>query len=216
MKQSLLILCFIILAAACTTKHPCPSQNRTGLPLFINEVSETNVHADDLHKLRVGESVKAYSLGRWLDPNNSGIMHEGGIIYRMENDSAWNLQPDLPVKLPFTQSQAKLTLDDEDHLRAEIEVRSNEQRKLYQLIKKASDEATERIDVLNESLVIGQKLAQQNKNLKAELAQNRENNQKLLKVQAELKEKLEALLKFTQKRESDKIKSGFRRDQYEQ
>jgi hypothetical protein len=44
--------------------------------------------------VRYPETVKAYPVGRYVDPNNDLIMHGAQIIYRVETTARWNLHPD--------------------------------------------------------------------------------------------------------------------------
>ena len=44
--------------------------------------------------VRYPESVKAYPVGRYVDPNNRYVMHEQHTIYRVETTTKWNLHPD--------------------------------------------------------------------------------------------------------------------------
>ncbi len=44
--------------------------------------------------VRYPETVKAYPIGRYIDPNNDLIMHGAHTIYRIETTARWNLHPD--------------------------------------------------------------------------------------------------------------------------
>lgn len=46
--------------------------------------------------LRYAEVVRAYHVGRQVDPNHPGLMSEGHPIYRIEVSSRWNLHPGSP------------------------------------------------------------------------------------------------------------------------
>ena len=46
--------------------------------------------------LRYAEVVRAYHVGRQVDPNHPGLMAEGHPIYRIEVSSRWNLHPGSP------------------------------------------------------------------------------------------------------------------------
>ncbi len=41
-------------------------------------------------RLRTSEIVKAYPIGRYVDPASGRVMHEKHTIYRVEEDAAWN------------------------------------------------------------------------------------------------------------------------------
>ena len=52
-----------------------------------------------VESVRRGEVIRAYHLGRYVDPSQSGVMHEQHPVYRVEAESRWNLLPgqDHPV-----------------------------------------------------------------------------------------------------------------------
>ena len=129
-KPILLILIFIFLAAACSS-NKMPSQAQSRPHASLNEVSGNYIHSDTKSNLRYGESLKAYSLGRRVDANDPSLLHEAGLVYRIESDSSWNLQPQMPKNIPYAGSSITATKDNENFLSAEIEVKANEQRKLY-------------------------------------------------------------------------------------
>lgn len=43
--------------------------------------------------IRYPELTRAYHVGRYADPNDSMVMHEQHIVYRIEEMSRWNLRP---------------------------------------------------------------------------------------------------------------------------
>ena len=204
------LVSILIWAAACTSKVPPQLPPRP--PLFINEVSGSSVRTADMPLLRYGENIKAYSVGRHIDPADPSVMHEGSIVYRIERDSAWNLQPGLPPKIPFAGEAAKSVGDNEDALRAEIEVKANEQRLLYRYIKEASEEAAGQMDALQSSAQISRKLLEQNKLLKGRLSESELKNKKLQADLSKVKDQLQVLLKFYKKTQEEKIQSKFRRE----
>ena len=46
--------------------------------------------------VRYGEVVRAYNVGRYVDPNHPETMEEGHAIYRIEVSARWNLHPGSP------------------------------------------------------------------------------------------------------------------------
>ena len=60
--------------------------------------------------VRYPEIVKAYYVGRYIDPNNPLVMEGRHVIYRVETTARWNLHPDDPAAvlsgpaLAFTNS----------------------------------------------------------------------------------------------------------------
>jgi len=47
----------------------------------------------DTSAIRYPESVRAYHVGRYADPNDDLVMHEQHVIYRVEENTRWNLHP---------------------------------------------------------------------------------------------------------------------------
>jgi hypothetical protein len=47
----------------------------------------------DVSGVRTNQIVKAYGIGRYVDPSDCRIMHERHVIYRLEESSGWKLQP---------------------------------------------------------------------------------------------------------------------------
>ncbi|MGH7989864.1 MAG: hypothetical protein ACREDS_06745, partial [Limisphaerales bacterium] len=67
-------------------------------------VSGMTLTTGDMESVRYGENMKAYLIGRYVDPNNGLVMHEAHTIYRVETTAKWNLHPDVypyaPGNLP--------------------------------------------------------------------------------------------------------------------
>jgi hypothetical protein len=207
MINKITALVLLIISVACTSKQ---AEIKVVTLPAINKSIGAVIHQTDKSKLRYGEALKAYSLGRSVDPLDNSVMHEAGILYRLESSSAWNLQPGLPLNMPYTEPEQK-NQDNVEQLKAEIEVKANEQRALYNYLKQAADKASGQIDVLQESTAISHKLLAQNKLLKEKLSFSETQKIKLTEDLLKLKKQIAILLKFYQQKEADKIKSQFRR-----
>jgi hypothetical protein len=48
---------------------------------------------EPIETVRYGEVVRAYHLGRYVDPNHPEAMHEQHPVYRIEVSARWNLHP---------------------------------------------------------------------------------------------------------------------------
>ena len=48
---------------------------------------------EPVEAVRYGEVVRAYHLGRYVDPNHPETMHEQHPVYRIEVSARWNLHP---------------------------------------------------------------------------------------------------------------------------
>jgi hypothetical protein len=51
---------------------------------------------EPLEAVRYGEVVRAYHIGRFVDPNHPETMHEQHSVYRIETSARWNLHPGPP------------------------------------------------------------------------------------------------------------------------
>ena len=84
-----------LLLVACAAKPP-----RT-VDISAHAVPGTTLPSEGIESVRYAENIKEYPLGRYIDPNNSRIMHEGHNIYRIETTAKWNLHPNEPVSVPL-------------------------------------------------------------------------------------------------------------------
>jgi hypothetical protein len=80
------------LVAGCATKKDVRSVQRIKVP-------STTLAADDITEVRTPETVKAYPVGRYTDPNFPDQMHERHTLYRREQATAWNYRPSRPYSL---------------------------------------------------------------------------------------------------------------------
>ena len=47
----------------------------------------------NLSAVRYPEVVRAYHIGRYVDPNDDQVMHEQHVVYRVEENTRWNFHP---------------------------------------------------------------------------------------------------------------------------
>lgn len=92
MKYLISLLIVSQLSACATRKQPKPET--------VAAISGTTVSRNDLPELRTRETVKAYAVGRYSDPNFPDAMHERHTVYRREQSPDWNYLPDPPVAPP--------------------------------------------------------------------------------------------------------------------
>ena len=81
-------------AVGCATKKESPSARRVDTP-------SPAIAAGDTSNVRTPETVKAYPVGRYTDPNFPDQMHERHTIYRREQSAQWNYRPSKPYALPL-------------------------------------------------------------------------------------------------------------------
>jgi hypothetical protein len=86
-----LILC---LCSGCATHH-------TVNPKPVAAVVADS--KDDEAEVETPDTVKAYPVGRYSDPNDPDVMHERHTLYRREESADWNYQPNAPYALPLAR-----------------------------------------------------------------------------------------------------------------
>lgn len=102
MKRSPILLLSLLALTACS--NPIPEKHRfvkrdaaTGA-LYAHEPRTEYEILEELpmegtgSATRIPETKKAYALRRYIDPANKRILHERGVIYRVEEDARWNLR----------------------------------------------------------------------------------------------------------------------------
>lgn len=81
MKKVFLIP-LLFLAACSTTKPPALALRPEPPP-----------PQTDNSAIRYPEAIRAYHIGRYVDPNNDLVMHEQHVLYRIEENPRWDLHP---------------------------------------------------------------------------------------------------------------------------
>jgi hypothetical protein len=103
MKTSALLILSTLAFAGCQVfdphvakAPPAPHVEAAPAPVAGTELDQNNVE-----NVRVGEALKAYPTGRYVDPNDPNVMHEAHTIYRREAGPDWNLNPNAPTVVPL-------------------------------------------------------------------------------------------------------------------
>ena len=99
MKPILLLLPLALLAGCESVPQSTPAPRSP--PTLTAPVSETDLDQHNTEKVRISETLKAYPVGRVIDPTDSNVMHESHVVYRREADASWNLEPNAPTVVPL-------------------------------------------------------------------------------------------------------------------
>ena len=75
----------------------CNSKTETLTEPECTIVAGKNIPVYAVRTVRDSEIIKTYKTGRYIDPENSNIMHEVGEIYVVKRSPSWNLRPNIPV-----------------------------------------------------------------------------------------------------------------------
>ena len=155
MKTKTLLLGAALLLGGCqlppqeAVKLPPPRLEPPPAPIAGPELDPENVE-----KVRVGESLKAYPVGRYVDPNDPSVMHEAHTIYRREAGANWNLNPNAPTVVPLGPVLAVADpAKTPNPLPAELEQRIAEQNQLMATLVEQNEALAAELAKLNKQIV---------------------------------------------------------------
>jgi hypothetical protein len=99
---NLILLAALVLYAGCESPKETASvaAPQPTVPV-VAPVSGTDLEMENLEKVRVGETLKSYPVGRYVDPQDPNVMHEAHVVYRKEAGASWNLNPNAPTVVPL-------------------------------------------------------------------------------------------------------------------
>ena len=132
-----------LLLAGCASSHPTAVDVGPGPLPQKHDVS-------DPASIRKPEQVKAYPVGRYEDPNNPDVMHEGHTVYRAETSPNWNTDPNEPTDLPLGPGEMATADPSEQHvaLTAELEQRLKQEDQLLQTTYEQNERLAQEIKAL--------------------------------------------------------------------
>jgi hypothetical protein len=99
-----LLIATVALCGGCESMQNMPAPARPPAAVLAPEaapVSGTDLDQHNLEKMRVGETLKSYPVGRFVDPADPNVMHEAHVVYRKEAGAGWNLNPNAPTVVPL-------------------------------------------------------------------------------------------------------------------
>jgi hypothetical protein len=132
-----------LLLAGCASSHPTAVDVGPGPLPQKHDVS-------DPASIRTPEQVKAYPVGRYEDPNDPDVMHEGHTIYRAETSPEWDTDPNEPTSLPLGPGEMAAADPAQQHttLTAELEQRLKQEDQLLQTTYEQNERLAEEIKAL--------------------------------------------------------------------
>ena len=132
-----------LLLAGCASSHPTAVDVGPGPLPQKHDVS-------DPASIRKPEQVKAYPVGRYEDPNDPDVMHEGHTIYRAETSPEWDTDPNEPTSLPLGPGEMAVADPSQEHtaLTAELEQRLKQEDQLLQNTYEQNKKLAEEIKAL--------------------------------------------------------------------
>lgn len=96
MNQFALYLLFLAVGLSSCTTMPKPEQVAAPAPKPKESIRKDYLKPRDTRRVRTGEFVKTYHLGRSVRGRAGSTMHEAHRVYRLEKPSRWNLMRDQP------------------------------------------------------------------------------------------------------------------------
>jgi hypothetical protein len=100
-KILLLVPAFALVGCQALTRQSAKAPPPPVMEPAPAPISGTELDQNNIEKVRVGESLKAYPVGRLVDPNDSNVMDEAHTVYRREAGASWNLNPNAPTVVPL-------------------------------------------------------------------------------------------------------------------
>lgn len=132
-------------------------------------------------RVRLSETIKAYPLGRYADPNRRGVMHEAHTIYRVKTTPKWNLAGRERTSTPATPTTARAELSPNELL-----VELNRQREATKFVMQSGQTVSGKLTDLATLFQQNQRtLAEQNADIRTELKATRKRLETLERKVAE-------------------------------
>jgi len=141
MKYLIPIVAAVCLCSGCATRKAVKSDPPTAVP-------GTSISQKKMPNVRTPETVKAYPVGRYSDPNFPDAMHERHTVYRREQSPDWNYLPDPPYALPLGPTVANSNPSPSYYVRADGETMNAQQRAYAEALQEQNRAMKKRIDSL--------------------------------------------------------------------
>jgi hypothetical protein len=162
--HAIILLC---LFSSCATRKEARSVRPT-------EVPGTLVAAAALPQIRTPETLKAYPVSRYTDPNFPDEMHERHTLYRREQSAAWNYHPSRPQALPLGPVTAVSSPSPSYYAKTNAEQINAQQKAYAEALLEQNRVMKERIDALQKNESVIQSLQSEVERLKKELDSRKE------------------------------------------
>lgn len=139
-----------LLAAGCESSKKPPPSIEASPP---SPVAGTDLDQGNTEKVRTGETLKAYPVGRFVDPNDPNVMHESHVVYRKEAGASWNLSPNAPTVVPLGPVLAVSDPSSQPNpLPAELEQKIAEQNQLMAALIEQNEALVAELAKLNKDI----------------------------------------------------------------
>jgi hypothetical protein len=147
--------------------------------------------------LRTGEQLREYRFGRYTDPGDSRVMHEGHPVYRVEQTSQWNLRPGNAATPSSRVAASPPSASTNDAVVAEV----NKQRAATRAVTEQTATLNQRLGEMAQAAGHSQELIKQTLAFKREMTALRD---RMDSFDAQLRERTPAAADRTPPRADDK------------
>ncbi|MBE2203676.1 MAG: hypothetical protein IAE94_05020 [Chthoniobacterales bacterium] len=131
----------VCLCSGCATRKVVKSDPPTAVP-------GSSISQKRMPSVRTPETVKAYPVGRYSDPNFPDAMHERHTVYRREQSPDWNYLPDPPYALPLGPTVANSNPSPSYYVRSDSETMNAQQRAYAEALQEQNRAMKKRIESL--------------------------------------------------------------------
>lgn len=128
-------------------------QAKAVAPPAAAPIAGSQMDQKSTENVRYGDSLKAYPINRYVDPNDPNVMHEGHVVYRREASAAWNLNPNAPTVVPLGPALAVADAAKQPNpLPAELEQKMAEQNQLVASLIEQNESLSKELARLNKDI----------------------------------------------------------------
>jgi len=156
---SALVLC---LCAGCATRKATIKSEAYTVP-------GTTLSRRAASEVRTPETVKAYPVGRYTDPDYPDEMHERHTLYRRETSPDWNYLPDAPYDVPLGPTVARSDPSPSYYVKTDSELMNAQQKAYAEALLEQNRAMKKRIDAMQEEAAKVPELKKQIDGLKRQL-----------------------------------------------
>jgi hypothetical protein len=148
----------------------CASNRNLGELNMSRPVPGTTLPGDDIESVRYSENIKAYNVGRYVDPNNGLVMHERHVVYRVETTPKWNLHPNAPATIALGPAVQIIDPARKDGpTTAEVIAEVNRQKAATQTVIDQGKRLNDTLMHISTALDASKQVAEQNRQLRTEI-----------------------------------------------
>jgi len=148
----------------------CASNRKLTVLNMPRSVPGMTLPSDDIESVRYSENIKAYNVGRYVDPNNALLMHERHVLYRVETTAKWNLHPNAPATVALGPAVQIIDPARKDGpTTAEVIAEVNRQKAATQTVIDQGKRLNDTLTQISTALDATKQVADQNRQLTTEI-----------------------------------------------